>query len=445
MKKIVVILVILIFSAYYVGKKLKNNEFGLLTALFVSFIPGIYNFSRVPMPDFALTSLLVLSICLMLYTNKFKNKKITLLFGLSCGIGMLTKWTFVTYIIAPFTIYFFHSFTIRKLYNKRIKNLLIGLLIGVLICLTWYFNKISFILERGINLNEDFAIELGEYNAYSFDNLKYYHTKFHPVLIGYLMPILIIFVIVFTLIKSKHKLIFLSWIFIPYVFLSLAPWKNPRYILPILPSYGIMFTTVLYIFIKKINKKIIKIIIFILVTVFLIVSFYNNMSTSVLTSSHNLFYYGLPHPYNSDFRIQEIVSTITNQSNNTGKIMIIPNSEQFDALYHEFLYNKYDYKIDRGIFCIGSGGRSNCNQINYKDYIDKKYVCSQDFVIDYEGAFDYIKYNVIYLPPESKIHNVITQFIAFWKSCKSNYVIINKLSYPSNQTILIYKEINQDT
>lgn len=43
---------ILLFSVFFIGKKIKNEKVGFLSSLVVSFVPGIFSFSRTYMPEF---------------------------------------------------------------------------------------------------------------------------------------------------------------------------------------------------------------------------------------------------------------------------------------------------------------------------------------------------------------------------------------------------------
>lgn len=94
-------LAILLPSAYMIGRKVWGWKEGLLAAFLVSTFPMIYAMSRYTYIEFALTSMVTLSICLLLMSEGFTHRGYALLFGLSLGLGMLTKWTYVLFVLPP--------------------------------------------------------------------------------------------------------------------------------------------------------------------------------------------------------------------------------------------------------------------------------------------------------------------------------------------------------
>ena len=465
---------VLIFSTYFFVKKIKNKNIGLFCSIIISIIPGIFSFSRVFMPDFGLTSLFMLSLALMVHTNKFKNTKTTILFGISCGIGMLMKWTFVLYLFSPFIIYFLMSFNIshiNKLHsNKRFQILVLSMFIGLAICLVWYFNKVPFLIHRASTLNKEYIVQLGKYEPFSSENLKWYLTRIQDT---YLLTFykLILFTSLVFLFKNKNKfkpLLVLS-IVVPYFLISFSAWKAARYIMPVIPL--IVIISVLGIldlsnFIKnKKFKKKINIILNLIIISLLLITYVNinyEQETIVMNkyypkiqkfSPTNLFSEGLPRAFNFNYELDNIFLKIINNSNtnltknNRIDVLVLPNSDLFDAFYHENLINNHSLEIDRGFFCIGSGGKNNCFPSNQKNYANKNFVCSFDFVIDYEGEFSYDKYGVVFQPIDSKIHkDIFEPLIKNWQSCKKSFSLIDEFfnkTDTSNRhkvTIQLYKK-----
>jgi len=64
-------------------------------------LPIVFSMSRYLYIDFALTALVAVNVCLLLQTERFGRKGYALLYGLSLGLGLLTKWTFVAFAAAP--------------------------------------------------------------------------------------------------------------------------------------------------------------------------------------------------------------------------------------------------------------------------------------------------------------------------------------------------------
>ncbi len=94
-------LAILLPSTYIIGRKIWRGKEGLLAAFLVSTFPMIYAMSRYTYMEFALTSMVTLSICLLLMSEGFTHRGYSLLFGFSLGLGMLTKWTYALFVLPP--------------------------------------------------------------------------------------------------------------------------------------------------------------------------------------------------------------------------------------------------------------------------------------------------------------------------------------------------------
>ncbi len=94
-------LAILLSSTYIIGRKVWGWKEGLLAAFLVSTFPMIYALSRYTYIEFALTSMVTLSICLLLMSEGFTRRGYSLLFGFSLGLGMLTKWTYALFVLPP--------------------------------------------------------------------------------------------------------------------------------------------------------------------------------------------------------------------------------------------------------------------------------------------------------------------------------------------------------
>jgi 4-amino-4-deoxy-L-arabinose transferase-like glycosyltransferase len=94
-------LAVLLLAVYGLGERLAGPWVGLLSAFVVSMFPIVFSMSRYLYVDLALTAMVALNVCLLLRTDRFRHKGYSLLYGLSLGLGLLTKWTFVAFTAAP--------------------------------------------------------------------------------------------------------------------------------------------------------------------------------------------------------------------------------------------------------------------------------------------------------------------------------------------------------
>ena len=114
-----IFLSILVLSIYGLGSQIYNKNVGLLSAFFVAMFPLIFGMTRQFYLDFPLTAMVTLAIYLLIRTENFTNNKYSYLFGLSLGLGMLTKWTFLIFITGPLLYVFYRSGCINDLKKQK--------------------------------------------------------------------------------------------------------------------------------------------------------------------------------------------------------------------------------------------------------------------------------------------------------------------------------------
>lgn len=133
-------LFILILSTYKIGEKIFNKTAGFLAAFLVSMYPIIFGLSRHFGSDIALISLITLSMYFLLSSEKFRNKKYSILLGITCLVGMLVSIFFIVYFIVPLVYLIFASFR-KNTEKKRIFNFTIFFLLSFFIPIFFYLYK----------------------------------------------------------------------------------------------------------------------------------------------------------------------------------------------------------------------------------------------------------------------------------------------------------------
>lgn len=228
---------ILIFSLYKIGSKIHNEQTGLLSVLLILLYPIIFGLSRLVMIDFALIAMTALSIYFLLYSEEFHNKTYTVLFGISLGLGMLTKPTFLTFIIIPFI--YVVSVSVSKMLKSGIKTtqlrayllrIMTAVIIGIVVALLWYGPHAKSFLGG--------LMPLASYNTHAdsgtsfFDikSLSYYLVALVQEQIS--LPFFALFVFGLFLfgknVSKEYKVFLLIWLISIYLFIALFPEKEIR-------------------------------------------------------------------------------------------------------------------------------------------------------------------------------------------------------------------------
>jgi len=108
---------ILIFSVYFLGARLWNEDTGLLAGIACLSLPYMTYMSQRYVLDLPCAAMVGLSLLCLFYSDAFERPAWTIAFFISFALAMLTKWASVFFIAAPF-LYYLGCF-IRKTHGDR--------------------------------------------------------------------------------------------------------------------------------------------------------------------------------------------------------------------------------------------------------------------------------------------------------------------------------------
>lgn len=139
-----IFLIVLLVAAYGVGCRIGGKGVGLLAAFFASTSPMVFAMSRYTYIEFSLTAMVALSIWLLLVSEQFSHRLYSLLFGLSAGLGLLTKWTFSLFVFPALLVVFLRTGLLSNargsLRSLRLDRKWMGVaaIAGAVLTLIWY-------------------------------------------------------------------------------------------------------------------------------------------------------------------------------------------------------------------------------------------------------------------------------------------------------------------
>jgi 4-amino-4-deoxy-L-arabinose transferase-like glycosyltransferase len=114
----VLYLVIVLAATYGIGHRWGGRRLGLASAALLAIFPMFYSMSRYFYLEFALTAMVALAVYLLLATDGFRRRGMSLLFGLSLGLGLLTKRTFVLFALGPVIVAILTSGLLPALWRR---------------------------------------------------------------------------------------------------------------------------------------------------------------------------------------------------------------------------------------------------------------------------------------------------------------------------------------
>lgn len=233
-------LILLVCSVYQIGKRVYNPEAGIFAAFCISMFPIVSEYSRDYMLDLPLAAMIAAAVYSLIRTNDFSSRNNCIKFGIMLGFGMLTKWTFILFVITPMIYFLWEGYSLATKKFRIIVNFFISIIIGLVISLPWYLRNIISILSNRLN-------ELGRSDLSFIENLVYY-LKIIPEQISLVVTIL--FVIgIFLFFKNSFFLkrrLPLYWLLGSYILITVINFKLPRFSIALLIPVSVLFAGMLF-------------------------------------------------------------------------------------------------------------------------------------------------------------------------------------------------------
>ncbi|MBS1493522.1 MAG: glycosyltransferase family 39 protein [Bacteroidetes bacterium] len=233
-------LLLLVYSVYQIGKRIYNEEAGVFAAFCISMFPIVSEYTRDYMLDLPLAAMIAAAVYSLIRTNDFSSRAGSIRFGVMLGLGMLTKWTVILFLIVPVIYYLKECFVLTAKKSRIIVNFLLSVIIALIVSLPWYLRNIVQILTNRLN-------ELERGNLSLTENIFYY-LKIIPGQISLLLTILFI-VSIFLFFKNSFflkKRLLLYWLIGSYVLITIINFKLPRFSIALLIPLSILFSGMLF-------------------------------------------------------------------------------------------------------------------------------------------------------------------------------------------------------
>lgn len=247
----VIFLAILIFSVYKIGTLMFDRIIGLLASLLILLFPVILQHSIIYYLDLPLTALTALSFFTILKTDYFRDTKFSVIAGVCFGLGMLTKWTFLFFILGPLCYTIVKAFTIVSVekrsksffFQKSFKNIILFIILSIVIFGPYYFPILSQLLKETFKYSHG-PLSHGPNSIFSFDSIVYYFLALWKEMItpfGFIL--FIIGLVLLSISKNKYKILLFVWIIIAYIiFTFIIQTKTPRFMMPWLVPISLIIT-----------------------------------------------------------------------------------------------------------------------------------------------------------------------------------------------------------
>ena len=245
-----VALAVLLLSVSWIGRRLYSQQQAgtdgkrgsLALAVVGPLLATSYHFAAWLLHDafldYPLTAIVALSFALLIRAGDFKEWRSALLFGLSAGLGMLTKQTFAFFFVLP-ALYV----TVRVLLSRDVKailNLAAAALAGAALASIWYWPHLHDVVQI-YQVNKQAAVSENEAPLFTFfSNLFYPHAMLSTQM---QLPLGLLFLagLAYSLTRRRtESLMLYLWLLGGIAAFTFVANKDARYTVPVLPAAALI-------------------------------------------------------------------------------------------------------------------------------------------------------------------------------------------------------------
>jgi 4-amino-4-deoxy-L-arabinose transferase-like glycosyltransferase len=407
-------ILLLLFATYGIGRTVLSRTSAAAAAALANFYPLMLWLSRETMIDYWLASMVAVAMWLLVTTD-FEDWQWSVLIGVVCGCGMLTKWTFGFFIAAPFL----------WIARKNLKNAALSASVAAVISLYWYIPEIPE-LRRFLQINNAGSFGEGDPDRFSFQSLVFYFRALE----GY-QAFLVLFVLFIAGAIILRKRFYSGWI--PILLWLICGWlslmifrnKDPRYSVPLLPAVALISANVF-----ERSRLALAVTLPFLAFQHYLVSFgiselperivLMNGVHGPLSYDWNLYtqdYFGLwGRPAREDWKIEHVLDMISPVGRRRSRLGIVPNIARFDPVAFELYIALKDRPVT----------------INRLWHLDEQNLLKNDFVLVSEVSESSSALDEV-LNPE---RGPITEYIF---KRPDTFRIVERFSLPNGVVIRLYK------
>jgi 4-amino-4-deoxy-L-arabinose transferase-like glycosyltransferase len=188
--------------------------------------------------DYPLAAVVAASMALLIRAGDFSNRKAALWFGVSAGLGMLTKQTFAFFLLLPSVYAAIRVLVARD--RKATINLALAVSVAVIVAAIWYGPHLKEVIEI-YRVNQEGAVNENEAPVFSFMSNVFYTHALLSAQTQVPLALLFLFGLVYSLARFRNESVMLYlWIVSGIGMFSIVANKDVRYTVPVLPAVALV-------------------------------------------------------------------------------------------------------------------------------------------------------------------------------------------------------------
>lgn len=277
-----------LYFIYRISLEISSKKTGNISMILFSLLPAIYGLSRFyGRQDYHVMIIMIVNIYCLIKTDYFNDRKWSILYAISVGLGLMTKDIFIVYFFIP-CLYFFRISLKENINFKKILNIVFIVTISCLISCLHYFRRLILLKIFFEPITEISTVSI-------FHDIRKLTFGLSEELLS--LPFFILFLVglVWYTIKykNKHKSLLLLWLFVPwFIIFSIKHYKNSIFCIGLIPP--IVLISSIYLSNIKINflrKMLMALIIIIGLFQYIEYSYSINFGLSKIELNHKSFHF----------------------------------------------------------------------------------------------------------------------------------------------------------
>ena len=213
-------------ATYLLGRRFSGGAGGVVAAIAFGTAPFVVYISLRFQLDLPLAAMVAVAIEALLRTEGFRRSGWSLGAGVVVGLGLLTKPTFLVYVLVPIVV-----LVVQVADRRRLVNAAAGAAAAIVLSLPWYGLRFFGLPAQIGGRSFRQAAESGHPHPLSAAALGYYPQTF-PTQFGAIAAALFVFGLL--IVMRRHRMLLAS-VVLPFAVFELIQNKNMRYTLPLLP------------------------------------------------------------------------------------------------------------------------------------------------------------------------------------------------------------------
>lgn len=309
-------LALLAASVFGIAWRFRPDDTALAVTIVFCGAPAVQDMVATQLIDLPLTACAAACYWALLASERFGLWVPSLLFGVLHAFGMLHKWSFFSYMVPAYFI------ALRELSYRPLKVLTAAALSAALSA-PWYVANLALLPTRLVQASSDFAIPFWKGGAWA---------TYLRVSLEQLGPLFALFGWVALLVpqyrrKREDGDILLGWALVSYVFWTIVPNRQFRFLLPGLPPLAVALASA---FPRQLTWGIAA------VQLFTFVNFHNGWigPLTIPLPYQDLTFFSNAPPAAEDWRIEEILRAVEGSRDPAraiSNVTLVANDTRFNA------------------------------------------------------------------------------------------------------------------